>query len=310
MAKYGAYEHYKTLDLAAELGICQAYAFGIMCSLWNFTGTYAKDGDISKFDKDSLLRRIGYSGGAEELIKALVKVRLLDATPDSPGYLYVHDWHLHCEDTVHMALARHGLYFANGEAPSLSRFNKYEQERIKAQFYTEDATLCTITRINVHECTSPRTTIAIANAIANANAIGDKSVSKDTLGEFTENCADNEMATAPTNGKVKKPPSHTPKEVEAFWLEFTGIYPKRAGDIKKADGCKIFTRLITTGPKELVYKINDGARDYAHYCSPSIEGTGYVKTMPAFLNQRAWEEDWLAAKELKEAQNASRNSTR
>jgi hypothetical protein len=68
------------------------------------------------------------------MVAALVKARLVDLVEDQTVRLCVHDWAEHCEDAVHMKLARLRGRFANGEFPKLVRLPKEEREEAERDY--------------------------------------------------------------------------------------------------------------------------------------------------------------------------------
>jgi hypothetical protein len=122
MAKLGTIDHPKTLALADALDIPQAYAYGILCAIWEFTGRYAPDGALGRFgDRVIAVNAAKCDVKPAVLIAALVECRWLDevegeAEPGKPARLYVHDWHDHCENWVRAKLEKDGKGFYVGGA--------------------------------------------------------------------------------------------------------------------------------------------------------------------------------------------------
>ena len=58
--KRGTPDHPKTLRLARLLGIPQAAAVGILEMLWHFTGKYAVQGDIGRFQDGEIAQAAGW----------------------------------------------------------------------------------------------------------------------------------------------------------------------------------------------------------------------------------------------------------
>lgn len=123
-------------DLMDALNISKREAVGILELLWHFAAEYAPHGDIGRFS----IRRIEAACDWESrkpgrLVLALLKSRWLDliqdgkriesendhlsfchlfevvATASSHHLLVVHDWHDHCEDSVHKRVKRSGEPF-------------------------------------------------------------------------------------------------------------------------------------------------------------------------------------------------------
>jgi len=104
--------------------------------LWHLTAREAPAGNIGKLPDEDIAYSIGWRGDPADLIKALVESGWIDE--DTEHRLLIHDWPEHCEDAVHMRLARARLFFADGSAPNFMRLPKEEREKV-AQFYGEPA---------------------------------------------------------------------------------------------------------------------------------------------------------------------------
>jgi len=131
VAKAKTLEHPKTLDLADALGIMDCFALGIMEAFWHHVAAYYADGEITGMKPTVMARSIRYTGNAQELLEAIVQAGFVDRVGDR---LIVHGWPEHCNDSVHMALARAHKHFADGTTPRTSRLSNKERERIEAWF--------------------------------------------------------------------------------------------------------------------------------------------------------------------------------
>lgn len=131
MAKAKTLEHPKTLDLADALGIMDCFALGVMEAFWHHVAAYYMDGDITNMKPSVMARSIRYSGNAEELLEAMIAAGFVDRVD---GRLLVHGWPEHCNDAVHMALARAHKHFADGTVPRTSRLSSKERESIEEWF--------------------------------------------------------------------------------------------------------------------------------------------------------------------------------
>ncbi len=129
------------MDLAKKLRIHRAEAVGLMENLWHWAADDVPDGGVGKYSDEVIADSVMWDRPqrSHELIEALVDGRLLDEI--SHCRLYIHDWHEHCETSVHKRLARSGLFFANGKQPSLSQFDAQEKQRIKGIYDRNGATL-------------------------------------------------------------------------------------------------------------------------------------------------------------------------
>jgi hypothetical protein len=125
--KRNGVEHPKTLMLADILDIPIPYAVGILESLWHWTAKFAKRGDVGKYTNKFIASGIKWPDDPDSLIDALVNASaggcsgLLDRSDGCR--LLVHDWSEHCEDSIHMALARSVELFADGTMPKLTKLS-------------------------------------------------------------------------------------------------------------------------------------------------------------------------------------------
>lgn len=109
----GAIDHPKMSKLARLLGVPRMQAVGMMEALWHATARHAPQGDIGRWDDESIADALEWEGDAAELIAALVKVRFLDI--HDVHRLLVHDWHEHADETVKKTLRRAKLGFLSGQ---------------------------------------------------------------------------------------------------------------------------------------------------------------------------------------------------
>jgi hypothetical protein len=105
---------------------------GLLDTIWEFTSTNAPDGDLSRFSAEELAIGIDWQDDPEQLISILVELKWMDRTPD--GRLLIHDWHEHCEDSIHNLLARKGVPFASGHPPKLTRLELKERPNVLQAF--------------------------------------------------------------------------------------------------------------------------------------------------------------------------------
>lgn len=129
-------EHPKMLDLCDALQVPLYHGIGMLEGVWQFAKRFAPAGDIGKYSDNSIARFIQWDRTPSELIEALVRCRWID--PHDMRRLVIHDWATHCDDSVHMQLARAVRCFWNGERPSLKRFGQKERERIQGLFDNAD----------------------------------------------------------------------------------------------------------------------------------------------------------------------------
>lgn len=137
--KRTAIDHPKMKRLGRILKLEPWGPIGIMESLWHFCAKSCPRGDIGKWGDDDIAEAVGWSHDSAELVKALLACRFLDESKDHR--LLVHDWHDHCEDSIHLGLARRIEYFADGSMPSLARFRQSDRDRIESEYARRDAGL-------------------------------------------------------------------------------------------------------------------------------------------------------------------------
>ncbi len=105
---------------------------GLLESIWQLTAAEAPAGDIGKLSDEDIAMAIDYTGDVSVLITALTWAKWIDASPEHR--LIVHHWSDHCDDFIHMKLARAKKFFADGSQPKLSRLTSLERKGIE-EFY-------------------------------------------------------------------------------------------------------------------------------------------------------------------------------
>ncbi|NIQ98263.1 MAG: hypothetical protein GWN87_32065, partial [Desulfuromonadales bacterium] len=79
----------KSKRLARRLEIGRATARGLISGLWSWALLHAPDGDLVGFDGEDIAEAVDFDGDADDLIRALVEVRVLDREGDR---LSIHNW--------------------------------------------------------------------------------------------------------------------------------------------------------------------------------------------------------------------------
>lgn len=130
--KREAANHTKMKRLCRRLDLPRYVGMGIMEALWHLTATEAICGDIGKLSNEDIALGIDYRGDENALIEALTIAGWLDRDPTNR--LMVHDWWDHCEDAVHMKMARSRRYFADGRVPKLTRLGSREREEAERYY--------------------------------------------------------------------------------------------------------------------------------------------------------------------------------
>lgn len=131
--KHGTENKLKFKKLQRRLDLSLWQAKGLLQTLWDFARGNAPAGDVGKYEDDELAIGIDWRGDPQDLISALIDNGWLDRI-DGPGRLIIHDWWEHCEDSIHMQLARHRKLFADGQRPKLTRIERGEREQIIADY--------------------------------------------------------------------------------------------------------------------------------------------------------------------------------
>lgn len=126
--KEGTENKLKFKQLQRRLGLRLWQARGLLDTLWAFCKANCPAGDIGRFTNEEIAIGLDWEGDHDALVDALVATRWLDE--HDLHRLIVHDWHEHCEDTVHKLLARNVALFACGRMPSLARFEKSSRTQI------------------------------------------------------------------------------------------------------------------------------------------------------------------------------------
>lgn len=121
------------LKIAGLLGIPKAHAVGLMECLWHWAAKFCPQGDIGKWGDESIADGAGWpSTDAGIFTAALLQAGWLDESAEFR--LIIHDWPEHCEDSIHVALAKAVKFFADGTQPRLTRVSAKEREQISAAF--------------------------------------------------------------------------------------------------------------------------------------------------------------------------------
>lgn len=134
--KREAITHTKTKRLCRRLDLPTWQAVGLLDSIWHLAARQTPRGDLGKLSDEDIALGIDYRGDAAAMLLALAETRWIDAHPE---HRYViHDWPDHCEDSVHMRLARARQFFADGRQPKLTRLPGKEKEAAET-FYNSCA---------------------------------------------------------------------------------------------------------------------------------------------------------------------------
>lgn len=138
--KREAIDHTKMKRLCRKLDIPRWQGVGLLESLWHLCAKQTPRGDIGKLSDEDIALGIDYRGNEQPIIDALVHCGWIDRS--DTFRLVVHDWPDHCDDSIHMRLARTKQYFVRTDGsfvrPNFSRLppkDKYPAE----QWYAGDS---------------------------------------------------------------------------------------------------------------------------------------------------------------------------
>lgn len=116
-------------NLKVRLGIKRYEAIGILEGLWHLCARETPQGNIGKLTDQEIATYLEWPGDPALLIQGLVATRWMDTSDQYR--LVVHEWWIHCEDSVHMSLARSIRLFCNGSMPKLTRLSKKERPQLE-----------------------------------------------------------------------------------------------------------------------------------------------------------------------------------
>lgn len=102
--KLDALDHPKTIDLAANLGVCIPQAIGHLELLWVFVGQKTPRGNIGRWSNAVIAHNAQWTGSPDDFVTALVAAGFLDQCEDHR--LLVHDWIDHMPRWVKAKLAK------------------------------------------------------------------------------------------------------------------------------------------------------------------------------------------------------------
>ena len=123
--------HPKVRRLGRRVG-GQLIAIGVLEALWHFVAQFAPTGDVGRYQDEDIADGVFWDDDPTTLIDALLDSGWLER--NETHRLIVHDWPDHCEDAVHLFLARNVQLFADGTVPRFSRLSKTERPAIEQGF--------------------------------------------------------------------------------------------------------------------------------------------------------------------------------
>ena len=246
--------HPKTLDLQARLGILRYEACGILECLWQWTSQYCPAGDIGRFPDRMIAQGVEWPpDDAERLITAMREAGWIDA--HAVRRLIVHDWPEHCNDSVHLYLARRGMTFADDSVPKMTRLSQAERRRVAKTYATQD-THAHKMRIesaqNAHEKRTKSARMRTTNTNTNTNTNAYTNTDTNTKargGEFERGRAPESVGDVALRciGDLNPVQEHEPDDTlgyhRALISEATGgAFSWRGGHLMRLEGILAHTR--------------------------------------------------------------------
>ena len=136
MAKRGTLDHPKNRRLARALSLVPGASLGLLETIWHWVAKYQPTGRLTRLDLEDALDSGGWlpTLNVDDVIAVMTdeSSQWLDAIDN--GAFYIHDWHEHADDAVHMHLARNLKRFASGIIPNLKRFSREDRERLESAY--------------------------------------------------------------------------------------------------------------------------------------------------------------------------------
>ena len=133
MAKRGTLEHPKNRRLARALKTNPGTTLGLLETIWHRAAQYHPDGGMTRLDLEDAFDAGGWLDvfTVDSLIAALTSQdhAWLEALPN--GTWYIHDWHIHCDDSTQAKLYRAVKYFANGVKPIAKKVYGDEKHQLE-----------------------------------------------------------------------------------------------------------------------------------------------------------------------------------
>lgn len=102
--KLDALDHPKTINLAAQLGICLPQAIGHLELFWFFVGQKTPRGNVGRWSNAVIAYHAQWPGRPDDFVKALVDAGFVEE--HSEHRLIVHDWKDHMPRWVKAKLAK------------------------------------------------------------------------------------------------------------------------------------------------------------------------------------------------------------
>jgi plasmid stabilization system protein ParE len=197
-------DHPKMHALARLLGIPRAHAVGIMECLWQWTAAYAPDGDLSRWTRNQIAAAVDWPD-PDQLFAALQDPQCRWLDPDC----FIHDWPDHCEDAVHLRLARTGRCFKCGCTPKTNRLAKNARQLCPVPFVCARHAHVVRTDMRTPMRTGERTALASALAVRTKPPPPTPSAGSDALRAVLSEFASAEVVAVVVSyvGEANVPPS-------------------------------------------------------------------------------------------------------
>lgn len=119
-------------EMADILDIEHPHALGLFVRLLAWAAEARPLGDVGQASNKTLGVKCGWTGSADEMIDAMLRVGLL--ANHTVHRLIIVDWPDHCDDGVHTYVARRRLLFANGSKPRMKGLHSDERDTANKEY--------------------------------------------------------------------------------------------------------------------------------------------------------------------------------
>lgn len=276
------------------LGVEVFSAVGLLELLWHFTGQFAPAGDVGRHSDKAIAAALNWRKKPELLINSLVGAGWLDSV-GTDDRLVVHDWPDHCEDAVHMRLARARRFFWNGSPPSFRRLPATERA-LAGEFYATSVRT---------KCASNHTQSALS-ALCGHGMVGH---GMEGLKERKDSAAEI-LAKEPALPPEKPPEKPVPPKIVPLWeseliaaaIAIHKRHPKARRCSLQVVEIKLRTIVRPVPEEQKSGSVKHIDQQHVKWCESdewTKESMAYAKSLEAWLNpsRRLWDNDPRAVTE-------------
>ena len=231
----------KFLLMKKDLKLPKFAAKGLLQDIWDFTALNTPEGNLGKYTNEEIAMFLEYEGDPDELIAVLLRRRWLDA--DDEHRLLVHDWPDHCEDGIHIRLAKERRRFSDGSMPKLTKFTEDKRVAIERDYqHTRAGRNGTTTKAPPAQTAAPPTQVPSAQKRSKAQASAIAREKAPTMAPAEPSQADTEPRRTETEPAPEAPSSVGSANFEpsgpdfgvdyraALWKRLKRVVLRRAGD--------------------------------------------------------------------------------